>query len=215
MPPAEPGEFARVRVPLHRGADLAQRARGRGDLLRLERRQRQHERQAGAVRGEGRRPKFPTVNTKRKHTLMLTCWFWFWLQELRLELAEKQDVMQSIQETAGQLCQENHPAKQTVEVNFTDLHQVGSLLLKRSGRGFCVIELEAPPTTFSSFQILRKFILLNVFLPFILFSIFILHFFCSCLCSLNSCLVFCLPSAPDHNKVQLNGVWQVFKLCCI
>uniref|UniRef100_A0A3B5MDW0 Uncharacterized protein n=1 Tax=Xiphophorus couchianus TaxID=32473 RepID=A0A3B5MDW0_9TELE len=36
-------------------------------------------------------------------------------EELRLELAEKQDVMRSIQETAGQLCQENHPAKQTVE----------------------------------------------------------------------------------------------------
>ncbi|XP_032435994.1 microtubule-actin cross-linking factor 1 isoform X17 [Xiphophorus hellerii] len=36
-------------------------------------------------------------------------------EELRLELAEKQDVMRSIQETAGRLCQENHPAKQTVE----------------------------------------------------------------------------------------------------
>uniref|UniRef100_A0A3P9NKB9 Calponin-homology (CH) domain-containing protein n=1 Tax=Poecilia reticulata TaxID=8081 RepID=A0A3P9NKB9_POERE len=36
-------------------------------------------------------------------------------EELRLELAEKQDMMRSIQETAGRLCQENHPAKQTVE----------------------------------------------------------------------------------------------------
>ncbi|XP_075305600.1 microtubule-actin cross-linking factor 1 isoform X16 [Odontesthes bonariensis] len=35
--------------------------------------------------------------------------------EVRLELAEKQDVMQSLQETASRLCQENHPAKQTVE----------------------------------------------------------------------------------------------------
>ncbi|XP_039977302.1 microtubule-actin cross-linking factor 1 isoform X2 [Xiphias gladius] len=35
--------------------------------------------------------------------------------EMRLELDEKQDVMRSLQETAGRLCQENHPAKQTVE----------------------------------------------------------------------------------------------------
>uniref|UniRef100_A0A3Q2DDD3 Calponin-homology (CH) domain-containing protein n=1 Tax=Cyprinodon variegatus TaxID=28743 RepID=A0A3Q2DDD3_CYPVA len=35
--------------------------------------------------------------------------------EMRMELAEKQDVMRSIQETASRLCQENHPAKQTVE----------------------------------------------------------------------------------------------------
>ncbi|XP_068188907.1 microtubule-actin cross-linking factor 1, isoforms 1/2/3/4 isoform X5 [Antennarius striatus] len=35
--------------------------------------------------------------------------------ELRLELDEKQEVMQSLQETASSLCQENHPAKQTVE----------------------------------------------------------------------------------------------------
>ncbi|KAM7373560.1 hypothetical protein PAMP_008402 [Pampus punctatissimus] len=35
--------------------------------------------------------------------------------EMRLELDEKQDVMRSLQETASRLCQENHPAKQTVE----------------------------------------------------------------------------------------------------
>ncbi|KAM9839141.1 microtubule-actin cross-linking factor 1, isoforms 1/2/3/4 [Aulostomus maculatus] len=35
--------------------------------------------------------------------------------EMRLELDGKQDVMRSLQETANQLCQENHPAKQTVE----------------------------------------------------------------------------------------------------
>lgn len=36
---------------------------------------------------------------------------------MRLELDEKQDVMQTLQETANRLCQENHPAKQTVEVS--------------------------------------------------------------------------------------------------
>ncbi|XP_044027803.1 microtubule-actin cross-linking factor 1 isoform X13 [Siniperca chuatsi] len=35
--------------------------------------------------------------------------------EMRLELDEKQDVMRTLQETANHLCQENHPAKQTVE----------------------------------------------------------------------------------------------------
>uniref|UniRef100_A0A3P9H0D7 Calponin-homology (CH) domain-containing protein n=1 Tax=Oryzias latipes TaxID=8090 RepID=A0A3P9H0D7_ORYLA len=35
--------------------------------------------------------------------------------EIRLELAEKRDVMRSLQETAARLCQDNHPAKQTVE----------------------------------------------------------------------------------------------------
>ncbi|XP_030267182.1 microtubule-actin cross-linking factor 1 isoform X20 [Sparus aurata] len=35
--------------------------------------------------------------------------------EMRLELDEKQEVMRSLQETANCLCQENHPAKQTVE----------------------------------------------------------------------------------------------------
>ncbi|XP_036948780.1 microtubule-actin cross-linking factor 1 isoform X5 [Acanthopagrus latus] len=35
--------------------------------------------------------------------------------EMRLELDEKQEVMRSLQETANRLCQENHPAKQTVE----------------------------------------------------------------------------------------------------
>ncbi|XP_072532164.1 microtubule-actin cross-linking factor 1 isoform X11 [Salminus brasiliensis] len=35
--------------------------------------------------------------------------------ETRAELDEKQEVMRSLQETADQLCQDNHPAKQTVE----------------------------------------------------------------------------------------------------
>uniref|UniRef100_A0A7N6ASS5 Microtubule actin crosslinking factor 1 n=1 Tax=Anabas testudineus TaxID=64144 RepID=A0A7N6ASS5_ANATE len=35
--------------------------------------------------------------------------------EMRLELDEKRDVMRSLQETASRLCQENHPAKQTLE----------------------------------------------------------------------------------------------------
>uniref|UniRef100_A0A8C7KYA2 Microtubule actin crosslinking factor 1 n=1 Tax=Oncorhynchus kisutch TaxID=8019 RepID=A0A8C7KYA2_ONCKI len=35
--------------------------------------------------------------------------------EMRSELEEKQEVMHSLQETADRLCQENHPAKQTVE----------------------------------------------------------------------------------------------------
>ncbi|XP_071060901.1 microtubule-actin cross-linking factor 1, isoforms 1/2/3/4/5-like [Pseudochaenichthys georgianus] len=35
--------------------------------------------------------------------------------DMRLELDEKQDVMRSLQETANRLCQENHPAKQSVE----------------------------------------------------------------------------------------------------
>ncbi|XP_051991250.1 microtubule-actin cross-linking factor 1-like [Xyrauchen texanus] len=35
--------------------------------------------------------------------------------EMRSELEEKQEVMRSLQETADHLCQENHPAKQTVE----------------------------------------------------------------------------------------------------
>uniref|UniRef100_A0A3B4ZGD2 SH3 domain-containing protein n=1 Tax=Stegastes partitus TaxID=144197 RepID=A0A3B4ZGD2_9TELE len=37
------------------------------------------------------------------------------LYSMRLELDEKRDVMRSLQETASRLCQENHPAKQTVE----------------------------------------------------------------------------------------------------
>ncbi|KTG37217.1 hypothetical protein cypCar_00026822 [Cyprinus carpio] len=37
--------------------------------------------------------------------------------DMRSELEEKQEVMHSLQETADQLCQENHPAKQTVEVS--------------------------------------------------------------------------------------------------
>uniref|UniRef100_A0A674F477 Microtubule actin crosslinking factor 1 n=1 Tax=Salmo trutta TaxID=8032 RepID=A0A674F477_SALTR len=37
--------------------------------------------------------------------------------EMRSELEEKQEVMHSLQETADRLCQENHPAKQTVEVS--------------------------------------------------------------------------------------------------
>lgn len=36
---------------------------------------------------------------------------------MRMELDTKQEVMRSLQETALCLCQENHPAKQTVEVN--------------------------------------------------------------------------------------------------
>ncbi|XP_072561814.1 microtubule-actin cross-linking factor 1, isoforms 1/2/3/4/5 isoform X5 [Paramormyrops kingsleyae] len=35
--------------------------------------------------------------------------------DMRSELEEKQDVMRILQETADRLCQENHPAKQTVE----------------------------------------------------------------------------------------------------
>ncbi|KAG7271175.1 hypothetical protein CRUP_025490, partial [Coryphaenoides rupestris] len=35
--------------------------------------------------------------------------------EMRSELDEKQDMMRVLQETADRLCQENHPAKQTVE----------------------------------------------------------------------------------------------------
>ncbi|KAJ8334746.1 hypothetical protein SKAU_G00403850 [Synaphobranchus kaupii] len=35
--------------------------------------------------------------------------------DMKLELEEKQEVMCSLQETADRLCQENHPAKQTVE----------------------------------------------------------------------------------------------------
>lgn len=42
------------------------------------------------------------------------------LQEMRLELDTKQEVMRSLQETSHRLCQENHPAKQTVEVNDYD-----------------------------------------------------------------------------------------------
>lgn len=49
------------------------------------------------------------------HTIRL---FLFCLQEMKLELEEKQDVMRSLQETANRLCLENHPAKQTVEVNL-------------------------------------------------------------------------------------------------
>ncbi|KPP70600.1 microtubule-actin cross-linking factor 1-like, partial [Scleropages formosus] len=36
--------------------------------------------------------------------------------DMRSELEEKQEVMRNLQETADRLCQENHPAKQTVEV---------------------------------------------------------------------------------------------------
>lgn len=44
------------------------------------------------------------------------------LKEMRLELNAKQEVMHSLQETAHHLCQENHPAKQTVEVHFCFSH---------------------------------------------------------------------------------------------
>lgn len=54
---------------------------------------------------------------------MLNTMFTFFLplfcvlsQEMRSELEEKQEVMLSLQETADHLRQENHPAKQTVEV---------------------------------------------------------------------------------------------------
>lgn len=51
--------------------------------------------------------------------LKFTFHFFLWcLKEMRLELDAKQEVMQSLQETAHHLCQENHPAKQTVEVPF-------------------------------------------------------------------------------------------------
>jgi len=52
MAPAEPGEPARVRDALHRGADLAQRAGGGGDGLRLGRREHRPGPQAGALRRE-------------------------------------------------------------------------------------------------------------------------------------------------------------------
>lgn len=54
MAPAELGEPARIRVALHRGADLAQREGGGGDRLRLERQQPQHERQERTVQREWR-----------------------------------------------------------------------------------------------------------------------------------------------------------------
>lgn len=44
------------------------------------------------------------------------------LKEMKLELDAKQEAMQSLQETAHHLCQENHPAKQTVEVRFCFSH---------------------------------------------------------------------------------------------
>uniref|UniRef100_A0A3B4U476 Microtubule actin crosslinking factor 1 n=1 Tax=Seriola dumerili TaxID=41447 RepID=A0A3B4U476_SERDU len=42
--------------------------------------------------------------------------------EMREELDEKRDIMRSLQETASRLCQENHPAKQTVEAYSAALH---------------------------------------------------------------------------------------------
>lgn len=44
--------------------------------------------------------------------------FLSFLQELTLELEQKHDVIQSLQETAELLSLENHPAKQTVEVRL-------------------------------------------------------------------------------------------------
>jgi len=39
------------------------------------------------------------------------------MQELTMELEEKQDIFRSLQDTAELLALENHPAKQTVEVS--------------------------------------------------------------------------------------------------
>lgn len=52
---------------------------------------------------------------------------------MRLELDEKRDVMRSLQETASRLCQENHPAKQTVEVNFMIFIHSGWMTFKDAG----------------------------------------------------------------------------------
>lgn len=41
------------------------------------------------------------------------------IQELTVELEEKQDVFRSLQDTAEILSLENHPAKQTVEVRIS------------------------------------------------------------------------------------------------
>lgn len=54
MAPAELGEPACVCVALHWGADLAQREGGGGNCLRLERQQRQHERQERIIQREWR-----------------------------------------------------------------------------------------------------------------------------------------------------------------
>ncbi len=55
MAPSELGEPAGVCVALHWGADLAQWERGRGDRLRLERQQPQHERQERVIQCEWRK----------------------------------------------------------------------------------------------------------------------------------------------------------------
>lgn len=76
MPPAEPGEPSGFCVPLHRGADLAQREGGGGDLLRLERQQQQPWRQEGDAQREWRRrPWVPPTGTADGSCL--TVWFWF------------------------------------------------------------------------------------------------------------------------------------------
>lgn len=63
--------------------------------------------------------------------LKFTFPFFLWrLKEMGLELEAKQEAMQSLQETAHHLCQENHPAKQTVEVRFCFGHSGISLLRK-------------------------------------------------------------------------------------
>lgn len=51
-------------------------------------------------------------------------------KEMRSELEEKQEVMQSLQETGDRLCHENHPAKQTVEVRLPS---------SRKNRGFRIL----------------------------------------------------------------------------
>ncbi|TNN50810.1 Microtubule-actin cross-linking factor 1, isoforms 1/2/3/5 [Liparis tanakae] len=45
--------------------------------------------------------------------------------DMKLELQEKRDVMRSLQETAGRLCLDNHPAKQTVEAYSAALQTQG------------------------------------------------------------------------------------------
>lgn len=49
---------------------------------------------------------------------------------MRLELDTKEEVMRSLQETAHHLCQENHPAKQTVEVNNDSINRIIFSFLK-------------------------------------------------------------------------------------
>ncbi|TSK31438.1 Microtubule-actin cross-linking factor 1, isoforms 1/2/3/5 [Bagarius yarrelli] len=61
--------------------------------------------------------------------------------ELRSEMEEKQEVMCSLQETADQLCRENHPAKQTVEEEKEQLIKYRSSVAGLVGRAKTVIQL--------------------------------------------------------------------------